>query len=119
MQAFKSGTMTGAQIERLKPGSALRTEFERLAEVELSYGDPVYATVPLVSVAGVEASRSPVVQKQIREFLSQTSVRIAIAAVVVLILILVVWKMTMGRRRYRYGKSVGRQRNYRGRRRRF
>ena len=92
---------------------------DRLAEVELSYGDTVYATVPLVSVAGVEASRSLVVQKQIREFLSQTSVRIAIAAVVVLILILVVWKVTMGRRRYRYGKSVSRQRNYRGRRRRF
>ena len=35
VQAFKSGTMTGAQIERLKPGSALRAEFERLAEVEL------------------------------------------------------------------------------------
>ena len=92
---------------------------DRLAEVELSYGDTVYATVPLVSVAGVEASRSLVVQKQIREFLSQTSVRIAIAAVVVLILVLVVWKITMGRRRYRYGKSVSRKRNYRGRRRRF
>ena len=35
VQAFKNGTMTGAQIERLKPGSALRAEFERLAEVEL------------------------------------------------------------------------------------
>lgn len=90
---------------------------QQLAEVELSYGGTVYATVPLVAVAGVEASRSLVLQKQIRDFFDRTVVRVVCVLVVLLIVAAVVWKLTVGRRRYRYGKSVRRQRNYRGRRR--
>jgi hypothetical protein len=45
-------------------------------------------------------------------------VRITGIVILALILLLLVWKLLFSRRRYRYGRSVGRGRssNYRGRR---
>ena len=90
---------------------------DQLAEVTLSYGDTVYATVPLVAVASVSASRSLVILSQIQAFFQRTAVRVVCVVLLLLIIALVVWKLTIGRRRYRYGKSVRQKRNYRGRRR--
>ncbi len=87
-----------------------------LAEVELSYGDTVYATVPLVALAEVEVSQAQKLQSDIRAFWGRTSVRIACAVIFLLAAAAVGWRLTVGRRRYRYGKSVGTRRNYKGRR---
>ena len=92
---------------------------DQLAEVELSYNGTVYATVPLVALADVPSSPSLVFKAQLREFFDRTIVKVICVAVILLILFLVIWKLTIGRQRYRYGKNVRRQRNYRGRRRRF
>lgn len=91
-------------------------EGQQLAEVELSYGDDVYAVVPLVALNSVEASQAMLLERQIRDFFARIEVKIAIIAVIVLILAVIFWKLTVGRRRYRYGKSVKGHSNYRGRR---
>jgi len=90
----------------------------QLAEVELSYGDTVYATIPLVALAEVEVSQAQKLQSEVRSFWGQTSVRVVCVLAVLLIAFLVGWKLTVGRRQYRYGKSVGTHRNYKGRRKR-
>lgn len=92
---------------------------DQLAEVELSYDGAVYATVPLVALADVPASRSMVLKAQIRAFFDRTVVKVLCVLLLVLVVLLVVWKLTIGRQRYRYGKKVRQRRNYRGRRRRF
>lgn len=89
---------------------------QQLAEVELSYGDDVYAVVPLVALNSVAASETQIIERDVQSFFTRTEVRIAIIAVVVLVLLVFLWKMTIGRRRYRYGKSVRARGNYRGRR---
>ena len=49
----------------------------------------------------------------------QDAVKIAVILVVGLLLALLIWKLTIGRRRYRYGKNVRPSRNYKGRKRGF
>ncbi len=95
------------------------TEGTRLAEAELSYGDTVYATVPLVALNDVPASRSLVIQNQIQEFFSRAIVRVLCFLILLLVAALVIWKLTIGRQKYRYGKKVTHRRNYRGRRKPF
>ncbi|MCI2057684.1 MAG: D-alanyl-D-alanine carboxypeptidase [Oscillibacter sp.] len=92
---------------------------EKLAEVTLSYDGTVYATVPLVSVAEVLPSRSLLILHQVRIFFEKPLVRVLGVVLLLLIAALVIWKITVGRRRYRYGKSVRPQRGYHGRRRPF
>jgi len=92
---------------------------EELATVELSYGGTVYVKAPLVALNDVSADRFLVLRQQVRQFFDRTAVRIVCALVILLLAILVIWKITVGRRRYRYGKSVKPQRGYRGRRHRF
>ena len=89
---------------------------QQLAEVELSYGGTVYSVVPLVALNNVDVSQSMLMERDIREFFDRTAVKVSIAAVVGLIFLIIVWKLTIGRRRYRYGKSVRGRSNYRGRR---
>ena len=89
---------------------------QQLAEVELSYGDDVYAVVPLVALNSVAVSETQVIEREVETFFSRTEIRIALIAVVVLVILILLWKMTIGRRRYRYGKSVRGRSNYRGRR---
>lgn len=96
------------------------SEGQKLAEVELSYGDTVYATVPLAALNDVTASPSLVRQQLLREFFQRTSVRILLVVLAILVVFLLGWKLTVGRRRYRYGKNVRQTgSSYRGRRKRF
>ena len=90
---------------------------EPLAEAVLSYGDTVYAAIPLVALSDIEASRSLVLLARVKAVLSKPIVKIAVILVVGLLLGLLLWKLTIGRRRYRYGRNVRRSRNYKGRKR--
>ena len=92
---------------------------EPLAEAVLSYGDTVYATIPLVALSDIEASRSLVLLARVKAVLAKPIVKIAVILVVGLLLALLLWKLTIGRRRYRYGRNVRRSRNYKGRKRGF
>ena len=92
---------------------------EPLAEAVLSYGDTVYATIPLVALSNIEASRSLVLLARVKAVLAKPIVKIAVILVVGLLLALLLWKLTIGRRRYRYGRNVRRSRNYKGRKRGF
>ena len=92
---------------------------QKLGTLELSYGDTIYATVDLLAYNDVEASRLLTFWQNVKDFFSGTVVRIIAIIIVVLLLVLLIWKVVFGRRRYRYGHSVGRgrSRGYRGRRR--
>lgn len=89
---------------------------DQLGEIELSYGDTVYAAVPLLASNDVDASRLLLFQREVVQFFRRTAVRVVCAVLSVLLLLLLLWKLTVGRRRYRYGRSVSRPKNYRGRR---
>ena len=90
-----------------------------LGTLELSYDGKVYATVNLLAMHDVEADRLMTLWRDVKDFFSKTSVRVALIVLVVLLVVFLVWKPLLSRRRYRYGRSVGysRRRNYRGRRR--
>ncbi|WP_295866944.1 D-alanyl-D-alanine carboxypeptidase family protein [uncultured Oscillibacter sp.] len=90
---------------------------QELGSVELSRNGTVYVSVPLVALNDVEASKLLTFWFNVREFFSRTSVRVALIVIGLLILAGVLWKLTMGRRRYRYGRPARRTRGYRGRRR--
>ena len=89
---------------------------QQLAEVALSYGDDVYAVVPLVALNSVAASETQIIERDVQTFFARTEIKIAMIAAAVLIVLFLLWKMTVGRRRYRYGRSVRGRGNYRGRR---
>jgi D-alanyl-D-alanine carboxypeptidase (penicillin-binding protein 5/6) len=93
------------------------TEGEQLGEVELSHGDTVYVTVPLVALNDVAASRWLVLVDQAKAFFDRTIVKVICVLVGLLIVAFIIWKLTIGRQRYRYGRNVRRQKGYRGRRR--
>ena len=101
------------------PVEAPITTGDKLGTIQLSYQGTVYATEDLLALNDVEASRLLVFWRDVKEFFSRTSVRIAAIVLLVLIVLLLLWKLVFGRRRYRYGRSVGsgRTRSYRGRRR--
>ena len=92
---------------------------EVLAEAVLSYGDTEYAAIPLVALNDIDASRSLVLLAQVKAVLAKPIVKIAVILVVGLLLALLIWKLTIGRRRYRYGKNARPSRNYKGRKRGF
>lgn len=92
---------------------------EVLAEAVLSYGDTEYAAIPLVALNDIDASRSLVLLAQAKAVLAKPIVKIAVILVVGMLLALLIWKLTIGRRRYRYGKNVRPSRNYKGRKRGF
>lgn len=101
------------------PVEAPIAEGDVLGSLTLSYGDTVYAEVDLLAVNDVEASRLLVFWRDVQLFFAKTAVRVVCVILAVLVLALVAWKLIVGRRRYRYGRSVGRGsgRGYRGRRR--
>jgi len=104
-----------------EPVEAPVTKDQKLGTMVLSFDGTVYATVDLLASYDVEASKMMTFWRDVKEFFAKTSVRIAIIALAVLVVVLVACKLLFGRRRYRYGRSVGRGRsggNYRGRRRR-
>ena len=101
------------------PVEAPVKEGQVLGTMELSYGGTVYATVDLLAMHDVEASKTLVLWRDVRLFFARPAVRIGLIVLAVLVLLVLVWKLLLSRRRYRYGRSVGRGRSggYRGRRR--
>ena len=92
---------------------------EKLGEIILSHGKTVYATIPLVAYTNVAASKPLVILHSIKVFFSLTIVRVLCVLAGALLVALVVWKLTVGRRRYRSGKSVSRPKGYHGKNRHF
>ncbi|BAK98509.1 D-alanyl-D-alanine carboxypeptidase [Oscillibacter valericigenes Sjm18-20] len=90
---------------------------QELGSVELSYNGTVYTSVPLVALNDVEASKLLTFWNNVQQFFSRTIVKVALVVIGILIVAGVGWKLTLGRRRYRYGKPARRSRGYRGRRR--
>ena len=90
---------------------------QKLGTMTLGYDGTTYATLDLVSSFDVEASRLKTLLRSIQDFFSKTSVRVVGIIVLLLLILLLVWKVFLSRRRYRYGRSVGRRRrsSYRGR----
>ncbi len=90
-----------------------------LGSMTLSYGDVEYATVDLLALNDVEASRPQVLLRDLKLFLDKPSVKVVGAVLAALALLFALWKLVFSRRRYRYGRSVNRSRrnSYRGRRR--
>ena len=76
-----------------------------LGEVVISYGDTVYATVPLLASTDVSASRLLVFRRDVSEFVARREVRIGAVAVLVLCLLLFLIIKLSGRRRRRYGRG--------------
>lgn len=93
------------------------TAGQELGSVELSHNGTVYTSVPLVALNDVEASKLLTFWYNVQQFFSRMIVKVALAAIGVLIVAGVGWKLTLGRRRYRYGRPARRSRGYRGRRR--
>ena len=93
-------------------------EGDVLGEITLSYGDTVYATVPLLASNDVEASRLLVFRRNALDFLSRKSVRIGAIVLVILVVLVVLWLRSPLRRNRRYGKVThgSANRRYRGRR---
>ena len=91
-----------------------------LGTLTLSLDGEALASVDLAASNDVEASGLLVFGRNVRNFLSSTAVKVVVIVLLVLIAALVIWKVTVGRRRYRYGRSVSRRSRgggYRGRRR--
>ena len=90
-----------------------------LGTMTLSYNGVEYACVDLLALNDVEASRSQIFLRDLKLFFAKPSVKAAIAVLAALVILLAAWKLIFSRRRYRYGRNVGRSRRngYRGRRR--
>ena len=91
---------------------------QELGSITLSYNGVEYATVPLLAVADVNASRFLVVKHALKEFFSRTIVKIMLVVLAILVVLILLFGKTLMRRR-RYGSSRSkrmRHRSYRGRR---
>ena len=75
----------------------------------LSLEGEVLTTVDLLA-SHDEASGLLLFWRNVRNFFSSTAVKVVGIALLVLAAALIVWKLTVGRRRYRYGRSVPRRR---------
>ena len=107
-------------LELEDPVDAPITQGQVLGTLTLSLDGQELATVDLLAMADVEANPLLVFWRNVQDFFSKTAVRVVCIIPGVLILAAVIWKLTLGRRRYRYGRSVsrrGRGGGYRGRRR--
>ena len=91
---------------------------DRLGEITLSYGDKEYATVPLLAMSDVAASRFLIMKTAIIDFFSNRLVHIALVLlVIIIVLILLFGRRVMQRRRYGSKRNRRQQhRAYRGRR---
>ncbi len=112
-----------AELERVitlnsDPIEAPIAEGDALGTLTLRLDGKDYASVDLLALTDVEASRIRVLWRDLQEFFSTTPVKIVGGAAGVLAAFWLVWKLFFSKRRYRYGKSVGKSRNgYRGRKR--
>ena len=101
------------------PVEAPVSKGQKLGTMTLSYDGKTYAQVDLLASNDVEASRLLTFWRDVKLFFARPAVKIVGIVVAVLLVLILLWKLVFGRRRYRYGRSVGRGRNrgYRGRRR--
>ena len=112
-----------ASLERTldleSPVDAPVSEGQALGTLSLSLDGEVLTTVDLLASHDVEASGLLLFGRNVRNFFSSTAVKVVGIVLLVLAAALIVWKLTVGRRRYRYGRSVPRRSGggYRGRRR--
>ena len=83
------------------------TAGQELGTITLSYGGVDYATVPLLAVADVNASRFLVVKHALKEFFSRTVVKVLLVVLVILVVLVLLFGKTVMRRR-RYGSGRGR-----------
>lgn len=91
---------------------------DKLGTVELSYDGKVYATADLLAYNDVDASPLLTFLRDVKEFCGRTSTKVAGGVLAGLVVFLGSWKLVFSKRRYRYGRSVGRgNRGYRGRKR--
>ncbi len=89
-----------------------------LGTLSVSLDGKEYASVDLLAFTDVEASRLRVLWRDIQNFLDTTQAKVGGAVLGTLAALCLLWKLVFSRRRYRYGRSVGRTRSgYRGRRR--
>lgn len=95
------------------------SEGDELGEVTLSYDGTVYATVPLLALTDVDASRLLVFRRNALDFLRRREVRLGAAALAAGVVVLLVLVRVYGQRR-RYGKKnhYTQSTAYRGRKRR-
>ena len=102
------------------PVEAPVAEGQVLGTMELRYDGKLYASADLLALNDVEASRLLTFWRDVKLFFAKPAVKIAGIVLVVLVVLVLLWKLVFGRRRYRYGRSVGfsRRRSYRGRKRR-
>ena len=107
-------------LELESPVDAPISAGQVLGSLTLSLGGEELATVDLAASNDVESSGLLVFGRNAKNFFTSTPVKIVGIVLLVLIAALVIWKVTVGRRRYRYGRSVSRRSRgggYRGRRR--
>ena len=105
-------------LEYESPVDAPIEQGQVLGSLTLSLDGETLATVDLVASNDVESSTLLVVMRRVHDFFASPVVQVIGLVLLVLITALVGWKLTIGRRRYRYGRSVSRRRGggYRGRR---
>ena len=101
------------------PVEAPVSKGQKLGTMTLSYNGKTYAQVDLLASNDVDASKLLTFWRDVKLFFARPVVKIVGVILLVLVVLLLLWKLVFGRRRYRYGRSVGRGRNrgYRGRRR--
>ena len=103
-----------------EPVEAPVAKGQKLGTLELSYDGVIYATVDLLAGFDVEASKLMTLWRDTKDFVEKPVVKIGAIVLLALLVILALVKLVFGRRRYRYGRNVGRRGHgsYRGRRRR-
>ena len=103
-----------------EPVEAPVAKGQKLGTLELSYDGVIYATVDLLAGFDVEASKLMTLWRDTKDFVEKPIVKIGAIVLLALLVILALVKLVFGRRRYRYGRNVGRRGHgsYRGRRRR-
>ena len=103
-----------------EPVEAPVAKGQKLGTLELSYDGVIYATVDLLAGFDVEASKLMTLWRDTKDFIEKPAVKIGAIVLLALLVILALVKLVFGRRRYRYGRNVGRRGHgsYRGRRRR-
>ncbi|MBQ3497117.1 MAG: D-alanyl-D-alanine carboxypeptidase, partial [Oscillospiraceae bacterium] len=103
-----------------EPVEAPIAEGDVLGEITLSYDGEVLDTVPLLASSSVSASKLLVFEKQVKDFLDKTIVKVILGVLAVLIVLLIARAAIYGRssRRSRRGYAGVSSSGYRGRRRR-
>ena len=103
------------------PVEAPIAEGDVLGTLTVSLDGEECATVDLLALTDVEASRLRIFWRDLKNFFSTTMAKVILAVALVLAVLLGGWKLLFSRRRYRYGRSVGggvRRGSYRGGRKR-